>query len=106
MVAIFAQQATAMIFDEQQLRYCRQVTLVWVVFFILNGTVASLTACCAALEVWSLYNGLIAYGAMGLLFTTEQFYRHWRFRRYAGLPTDTFFKKLFPPQEEPQQREA
>lgn len=106
MVAIFAQRATAMTFNDEQLRYCRLVTLTWVIFFVLNGTVAGLTACCAGLEVWSLYNGLIAYGAMGLLFATELFYRHWRFRRYVGLPTDAFFQKLFPPREDPQQREA
>jgi uncharacterized membrane protein len=106
MAAIFAQRATAMTFNAEQLQYCRLVTFIWVIFFVLNGAVAGLTACCAALEVWSLYNGLIAYGAMGLLFTTELFYRHWRFRRYVGLPTDAFFKKLFPPREDPQQREA
>jgi uncharacterized membrane protein len=106
MAAIFAQRATAMTFNAEQLQYCRLVTFIWVVFFVLNGTVAALTACCATLEVWSLYNGLIAYGVMGLLFTTELFYRHWRFRRYVGLPTDVVFKKLFPPREDPQQREA
>jgi hypothetical protein len=34
---------------------------------------------------------------MGLLFALELSYRSWRFRRYAGLPTDFIFKKLFPP---------
>jgi uncharacterized membrane protein len=106
MVAIFAQRATAITFNDEQLRYCRLVTLIWVIFFVFNGTAAGLTACCAALEVWSLYNGLIAYGAMGLLFTGELFYRHWRFRRYVGLPTDAFFKKLFPPRETSQQRKT
>ena len=106
MVAILAQRATAMTFDEQQLRYCRQVTFVWVVFFILNGAAAALTACCATLEVWSLYNGLIAYIAIGLLFAAELCYRYWRFRRYVGLPTDALFKKWFPPRDEAQQRDA
>jgi len=82
------------------------VTLIWVIFFVFNGTAAGLTACCTTLEMWSLYNGLIAYGIMGLLFTIELFYRHWRFRCYVGLPTDAFFKKLFPPQETSQQRET
>jgi uncharacterized membrane protein len=99
MVAIFAQRATAITFNDEQLRYCRLVTLIWVIFFVFNGTAAGLTACCAALEVWSLYNGLIAYGAVGLLFTAELFYRYWRFRCYVGLPTDAFFIKLFPPRE-------
>jgi uncharacterized membrane protein len=102
MAAIFAQRATGMTCNAEQLRYCRLVTLIWAVFFVCNGTVAGLTACCATLEVWSLYNGLLAYGAIGLLFTTELCYRHWRFRRYVGLPTDALFKKLFPPREDPQ----
>jgi len=106
MVAVLAQRATSLTFDEQQLRYCRQVTIVWVAFFMLNGIIAALTACCTTLEMWSLYNGLIAYGLMGLLFTVEIFYRHWRFRRYVGLPTDAFFKKLFPPREDAQQRKV
>ena len=106
MVAIFAYRATGLTFDDEQQRYCRLVTLIWVIFFVFNGTAAGLTACCAALEVWSLYNGLIAYGAMGLLFTVELFYRHWRFRRYVGQPTDVFFKKLFPPRETSPQRET
>jgi uncharacterized membrane protein len=106
MVAVFAHRATGLTFNDERLQYCRLVTLIWVIFFVFNGTMAGLTACCATLEVWSLYNGLIAYGAMGLLFTVELFYRHWRFRRYVGLPTDAFFKKLFPPREISQQRET
>jgi uncharacterized membrane protein len=106
MVAIFAYRATGLTFDDERLRYCRLVTLIWVIFFVFNGTVAGLTACCATLEVWSLYNGLIAYGAVGLLFTAELFYRYWRFRCYVGLPTDAFFIKLFPPRETSQQRET
>jgi hypothetical protein len=43
---------------------------------------------------------------MGLLFAIEMFYRHWRFRRYVGLPTDVLFKKLFPPREDAQQRKV
>ena len=106
MVAMLGQRATGLTFDAQQLQYCRQVTLLWVVFFALNGVVAALTACCATLAVWSLYNGLLAYGAMGLLFAGELFYRHWRFRRYVGLPTDALFKKLFPPRETPGIKES
>ena len=81
----------------EEIAYCRQVTLLWVGFFFLNGTVALYTACCTSLEVWGLYNGLLAYGMMGLLFAGEVSYRSWRFRRYTGLPTDYIFKKLFPP---------
>jgi len=98
MVEIFAKMSTHDL-SEEAIRYCRLVTCIWVVFFALNATVAGLTACCAELKVWSLYNGFVAYCAIGLLFTTELCYRYWRFRRYVGLPTDFFFKRIFPPKE-------
>jgi uncharacterized membrane protein len=55
--------------------YTRRVTQVWCVFFIINGAVAMATALWASLEVWSLYNGLIAYVLMGLLFAAEYLVR-------------------------------
>jgi uncharacterized membrane protein len=82
----------------EEIVYCRRVTLIWILFFLLNGMTAFYTACCTSLAIWSLYNGLIAYLVMGLLFAAELSYRSWRFRRYAGLPTDFIFKKLFPPE--------
>jgi uncharacterized membrane protein len=82
----------------EEIVYCRRVTMIWILFFLLNGTTALYTACCTSLALWSLYNGLIAYIIMGLLFGAELSYRSWRFRRYAGLPTDFLFKKLFPPE--------
>jgi len=54
----------------EAVRYCRLVTWVWVIFFTLNATIAGFTACCTALEIWSLYNGLISYCVVGVLFTT------------------------------------
>jgi uncharacterized membrane protein len=81
----------------EEIAYCRRVTLVWVCFLGLNGVVAYYTACCTSLRIWSLYNGFITYMVIGLLFAVELSYRSWRFRRYAGLPTDFIFKKLFPP---------
>jgi len=83
--------------SSEEIVYCRRVTLIWVFFFLLNGMTAFYTACCTSLEIWSLYNGLIAYMVMGMLFVAELSYRAWRFRRYAGLPTDFIFRKLFPP---------
>jgi uncharacterized membrane protein len=95
-VEVFARMVTTDLSSEE-CRYCRLVTLLWVIFFLFNGMLAGLTACCTGLKIWSLYNGGIAYGAMGLLFAAELCYRHWRFRRYVGLPTDSLFKWLFPP---------
>lgn len=50
--------------------YTRKVTILWCVFFILNGAI-SLATSFASDEVWALYNGLISYILIGLLFCGE-----------------------------------
>lgn len=56
-------------------RYTRRVTLVWCIFFIINGSMALSTALWGSFEIWSLYNGLIAYGLMGSLMAGEYLVR-------------------------------
>jgi uncharacterized membrane protein len=51
--------------------YTRRVTVVWAVFFALNGAAAFYTARYTPLETWALYNGLIAYLLMAALFAVE-----------------------------------
>lgn len=51
--------------------YTRRVTQVWCGFFVVNGAVAAYTAFYASAATWALYNGLIAYLMMGLLFAGE-----------------------------------
>ncbi len=51
--------------------YTRRVTIVWTVFFALNGATALYTALFTPLETWALYNGLIAYVLIGTLFAVE-----------------------------------
>ncbi len=55
--------------------YTKRVTQIWCAFFIFNGCIASATALWSSIEVWSLYNGLIAYLLMGLLFVGEYIVR-------------------------------
>ena len=52
-------------------RYTRRVTQVWCVFFVVNGGIAAATALWASPAAWALYNGVVAYGAMGLLMAGE-----------------------------------
>jgi uncharacterized membrane protein len=59
----------------QAIKYTRKVTMIWCVFFVLNGAIALWTACCASLLTWSWYNGLIAYLLMGAVFIGEWSYR-------------------------------
>ena len=83
--------------SENELLYCKNVTVVWCLFFTLNGSMALFLAFFSSLEVWTLYNGVVAYGLMGLLFLVEFIYRHWRFRRFVGTPLDLLLRRIFPP---------
>lgn len=60
--------------------YTRRVTQVWCVFFLLNGSIALATALWMTSDIWALYNGVIAYALMGLLFAGEYAVRL-RFKR-------------------------
>ncbi len=60
--------------------YLRRVTQVWVLFFIVNGSIAAWTAVAADMHLWTLYNGLISYLLMGALFAGE-----WLFRKLSGM---------------------
>ncbi|MEN3293994.1 MAG: hypothetical protein V7642_3247 [Burkholderiales bacterium] len=55
--------------------YTRRVTQVWCGFFVINGAIALATALWASPAIWSLYNGVIAYLLMGLLFGVEYLVR-------------------------------
>lgn len=63
--------------------YTRKVTQVWCAFFVANGAVALWTVLGASRETWVLYNGLISYLLMGLLFAAEWGYRRWMVRAEA-----------------------
>lgn len=51
--------------------YTRRVTQVWCVFFVFNGALALVTALWMSNRAWALYNGLIAYVLIGVLFSAE-----------------------------------
>ncbi|KPQ22665.1 hypothetical protein [Halomonas sp. HL-93] len=60
--------------------YTRRVTWAWCGFFVLNGSIAAWTALYADLATWTLYNGVISYGLIALMFSGEWLLRH-RLRR-------------------------
>lgn len=55
----------------QAVAYTRRVTQVWCLFFALNGMAALATVQWGSDAVWALYNGLIAYVLMAMLFAAE-----------------------------------
>lgn len=86
--------------SEGQIAHCRQVTWGWVAFFGLNATAAAVLAVAAPLSWWAAYNGGIAYGLMGLMFTGEYVLRQYRFRKYGGGLHDRLLSRIFPPDRE------
>lgn len=65
----------------EAINYMRKVTLVWCLFFCMNGTIALWTSLQASTKWWALYNGFIAYILMGILFLIELLIRYFVKRR-------------------------
>ena len=72
--------------SEAKVRWCRQWTVTWCVFFVVNGCIALVLALAAPLASWTVYNGLVVYFFMGLLFTTEWIARRLRFHGRSEVP--------------------
>jgi uncharacterized membrane protein len=66
--------------------YTRKVTIVWTVFLLGNSAVSALTAVLGDLALWTLYNGLVSYLLIGLLFAVEFFIRR-RLRNRLRVPS-------------------
>ncbi|MBE7636520.1 hypothetical protein GUA87_06655 [Sneathiella sp. P13V-1] len=56
-------------------QYTRKVTIVWILFFAINASIALWTATYGTLEQWTVYNGFISYCLTGLLFAGEYAFR-------------------------------
>lgn len=85
--------------SSEEVTYCRSVTRVWCGFFVLNGAIIVWLAVNATPAQWALYTGLLSYVLIGLVFSIEYVYRHYRFRRYLGAPLDALLRRFFPPRE-------
>lgn len=93
MVERFARiQHPDLTFDE--VRWCRSWTIVWCAFFVWNGAVAAVLAVIGSFEWWTVYNGVLSYAQMGILFTVEHLVRKLRFRRFGGGPVDQWLKRI------------
>jgi uncharacterized membrane protein len=55
--------------------YTRKVTMVWCGFFALNGAMALYTVLDTTMGFWAIYNGVISYSLMGVLFVGEYLVR-------------------------------
>jgi len=55
--------------------YCGKVTVIWMAFFIVNGSIAAWTIFSGSDIIWAVYNGGISYILMGILFMGEYIIR-------------------------------
>jgi uncharacterized membrane protein len=55
----------------QAINYTHKVTLVWCIFFTINATISTYTVFFCSLHTWTIYNGLIAYFLIALIFIVE-----------------------------------
>jgi uncharacterized membrane protein len=67
----------------QGVLYAQRVTLVWTIFLVANAAVSGATAVWGSLATWTLWNGLISYLLMGMLFVGEIGVRRLVRRRYV-----------------------
>lgn len=63
--------------------YLKRLTGVWAGFFAVNASI-SLWTTTATLEIWTLYNGLIAYVLIAVLICAEWLYRG-RYKKMHGV---------------------
>ena len=55
--------------------YMRRVTYIWLVFLCLNTAASLYTILSADIDLWTFYNGFLAYVLMGMLFILEYIIR-------------------------------
>ncbi|MBB1317767.1 hypothetical protein H5123_08945 [Shewanella sp. SR43-4] len=67
---------------DSAITYLRTITILWCGLFIINGAVAAYTALATSIEIWTLYNGLIAYLLMGMLLSGEWIYRRFWLKKH------------------------
>jgi len=74
--------------------YCYKVTIIWIAFFALNGSIAALTVISGSDLIWAIYNCGIANVLMGLLFIGEYIVRKIVQKKIPkAVPLSSFNKK-------------
>ncbi len=95
-VEIFARKQVKSL-SEKEVKYCRNLTLFWSFFFVINGSISLVISASENMDHWIIYNGFISYILIGLIFFIEMTYRYYRFRNYGNSFIDSIFKRIFKP---------
>ena len=71
--------------DIAGVKYTRKVTILWLVYCLINAVISLMTIILDNLSLWTLYNGCISYLLMGVLISGEYVYRKMIITRKAKL---------------------
>lgn len=82
-----------------EVRWCRSWTVVWCLFFVVNGLTALTLAIAAPPSWWAAYSGGLAYVLIGALAAVEYVARKARFGRLGSNPIDRILARILPPQK-------
>ncbi len=82
--------------SEVEAIYCRRVTEVWSIYFVVNAVLSAALALWGPLTWWTMYTGVLSYVGFGSLFAIEYSFRKYRFRRFGGGLHDRVLKRLLP----------
>lgn len=63
--------------------YTRRVTAMWVLFFLINGSVAGVLAIWGDLATWAIFTGVLGYVMAGVLMAAELVFRRYYKARLA-----------------------
>lgn len=77
----------------EAIQYTAKVTLVWCLFFVVNGLTSLYTAIFSTLDTWMIYNGFLSYILMAILMLVEYLVRL-KVKKQHGLPADNAVEKL------------
>jgi uncharacterized membrane protein len=83
------------VFPPEISEYCRLLTIIWTAFFGINALVCVLLAIWGSDAWWALFNGVIIYIMMGLLFAGEYIYRHFQFPEFSIPDPKSTIKTMF-----------
>jgi len=70
-IIVFIARKRGLEVGPHNLGYLRNLTIIWVGFFIFNIIVSTWTALYTSMDTWLLYNGFIVYVIMGVIAVAE-----------------------------------
>jgi len=79
-----------------EVQWCRSWTVVWCLFFVVNGLTALTLAIAAPPSWWAAYSGGLAYVLIGALAAGEYVARKARFGRLGRNPIDRVLARFLP----------